>query len=104
MVSSSESSKKSEGELWGGVCSDGFSNPYRFVLVVVESSRITTSCRGGSEGVVWLIPESITELQQSTNVSELNALSKNCGYPNRLIWNSMFIDDQTHIEIVIYVI
>ena len=32
--------------------------------------------------VVLLITDSITDSQQSTNVSELNALSKNCGYMN----------------------
>ena len=50
MVSSSESSKNSVGGLWGGVCSDGFSNPEWFVLVVVESTRTATSCRGGPAG------------------------------------------------------
>ena len=54
--------------------------------------------------VVRLIADSYTELQQSMNVSKLNVLSKNCAYPNRLIWTCNFIDDQTHIEIDIYVI
>ena len=50
MVSSSVSAKKSVGWLFGGVRSDGFSNPELFLLVVVESIHFVTSCRGGSAG------------------------------------------------------
>ena len=48
MVSSSVSSKKSVGGILGGVFSHGFSIPEWFVLEMVESTHITTSCRGGS--------------------------------------------------------
>ena len=48
MVSSSVSSKKTVGGILGGVFSHGFSIPEWFVLEMVESTHITTSCRGGS--------------------------------------------------------
>ena len=54
--------------------------------------------------VVWLITDSIAKSHQSTNVYEVNALSKNCGYTNRLVCDCILIDDHTNIEIVIYVI
>ena len=75
MESSSESSKKFVGGLWGGLCSDGFSNPEWFVLVVVESTCIATSCQSGSAGTdsddvsfcceTWLIKSIASEIGAS---------------------------------------